>query len=288
MLRSLFASKRPNPGGKGGSFTAVEPLEKRTMLAVTAGLENVRMLRVSGISGGVFCDGEQFPAQYRGKYFFGAYLRKWIKMLDPAMGNVSTFGDGLPGFLDFDVGPDGSLRALEIGGNLYRIRHVGAGNVAPTAAANRTSGATPLTVTFGGAASSDPDGDSLSYAWDCGDRTTGSGRDVTHTYSSAGTYTARLTVSDGKSGSDAPDPITITAGNDALVAAMATPASGALYSGGRRSAIRGAAVTRRTATCRPARFRGRSSSTTPTTTTRPGANRWREERVVQGAGHGRV
>ncbi len=46
---------------------------------------------------------------------------------------------------------------------------------------------------------SDPDGDALSYSIDFGDGTAkGTGSQVTHTYMAKGTYTAKVTVSDGQ------------------------------------------------------------------------------------------
>jgi len=77
-------------------------------------------------------------------------------------------------------------------------------NTAPTAAitAEPTSGSAPLTVSFSAAGSSDPDGDTLSYAWDFGDGTTATDATPSHTYTSAATYTVTLTVTDGRGGSD--------------------------------------------------------------------------------------
>jgi len=54
-------------------------------------------------------------------------------------------------------------------------------------------GEAPLTVTFDASAST---GDIVSYLWDFGDGGTGSGVRAEHTYTEAGTYTARLTVRD--------------------------------------------------------------------------------------------
>jgi hypothetical protein len=51
-------------------------------------------------------------------------------------------------------------------------------------------------VTFDGRGSSDPDGDPLTYSWDFGDNSPAvSGDMVSHTYTTSGTYTVRLTVS---------------------------------------------------------------------------------------------
>jgi hypothetical protein len=45
---------------------------------------------------------------------------------------------------------------------------------------------------------SDPDGDTLTYSWDLGDGTTATGQNVSKVYNNAGTFTATVTVSDGK------------------------------------------------------------------------------------------
>jgi PKD repeat protein len=73
-------------------------------------------------------------------------------------------------------------------------------NQAPTASftATPTSGQAPLAVAFNGASSSDPDGTISSFAWVFGDGATGSGVSPSHTYSTAGAYTARLTVTDNQ------------------------------------------------------------------------------------------
>jgi PKD repeat protein len=51
-------------------------------------------------------------------------------------------------------------------------------------------------VNFDGSASSDPGGSIASYAWTFGDGGTGTGATPSHTYTSAGTFTATLTVTD--------------------------------------------------------------------------------------------
>jgi PKD repeat protein len=51
-------------------------------------------------------------------------------------------------------------------------------------------------VSFNGSASTDPQGEALTYAWNFGDSGTGSGVSPDHTYTAAGTYTVSLTVTD--------------------------------------------------------------------------------------------
>jgi PKD repeat protein len=85
-------------------------------------------------------------------------------------------------------------------------------NTAPTAviSASPTEGVAPLTVRFDGSGSSDPDGDTLSYAWDFGD---GSAHQTeataSHSFSNAGQYNVTLSVNDGRGGSDS-DSVTIS------------------------------------------------------------------------------
>ena len=60
------------------------------------------------------------------------------------------------------------------------------------------SGETGVEIRFDGSASSDPDGDSLTYAWEFGDGSTGSGATPTHRYASSGVYEVTLIVNDGE------------------------------------------------------------------------------------------
>jgi PKD repeat protein len=145
--------------------------------------------------------------------------------------------------MDMAFGPDGALYVLDYGTSwfggddnsaLYRIDYV-TGNRAPTAVATAspTSGGTPLSVAFTGSTSSDPDGDTLTYAWDFdGDNDTDSTQaNPTHVYAEAGTYSAKLTVTDpgGKTGSDN---VQISAGNTTPTVTITAPADGEVFSFG--------------------------------------------------------
>ncbi len=66
----------------------------------------------------------------------------------------------------------------------------------------RLVGCTGLTCSFDAAASSDPDGDPLTYDWDWTDGTAnGTGATASHTFASGGARSVTVTVSDGRGGS---------------------------------------------------------------------------------------
>ena len=92
---------------------------------------------------------------------------------------------------------------------------------APTAqvAASTVRGSAPLTVSFSGAGSSDPDGSITAYDWQFGDGASGSGVSVSHTYTTAGSYSAQLRVTDN-SGLSASSAVTITVDAPVVVIPM--------------------------------------------------------------------
>ena len=69
-------------------------------------------------------------------------------------------------------------------------------------AASPTSGTAPLTVSFDGSGSSAGEGSIVLYSWSFGDGASGSGATIAHTYTSSGTYTVRLTVTDSGNATD--------------------------------------------------------------------------------------
>ncbi|TWU20971.1 Microbial collagenase precursor [Novipirellula galeiformis] len=76
------------------------------------------------------------------------------------------------------------------------------GNHAPVAVATSPDLSRDVgeTTEFAADASSDQDGDYLSYVWDFGDGNTGTGITTTHRYNSPGNFTCTLTVYDGRGG----------------------------------------------------------------------------------------
>jgi PKD repeat protein len=82
------------------------------------------------------------------------------------------------------------------------------------------------TVVFNGTGSSDPENHlPLSYAWNFGDGTVGTGAAPSHAYSSNGSYTASLVVTDVRGAVSAPATTTVTIGNIAPTVSAGAAAS---------------------------------------------------------------
>lgn len=208
--------------------------------------------RDASVTGGFVYHGNQFPASMQGNYFFADYAQNWIKRMTlDASGNATGVfnfepADGSPDGPTGDVvylteGPDGALYYIDLGysdttgtygiSKIRRIRYQQS-NQAPIAMASAvpTSGSLPLDVGFASTGSSDPEGEPLTYLWDFGDGTTSSAANPSHTYVAAGSYTARLTVSDAVTSTFAP-PITITAGSPPT-ATISGPTDGSTFRAG--------------------------------------------------------
>lgn len=71
----------------------------------------------------------------------------------------------------------------------------------------------PALINFDGSSSNNPAGGSLTYAWDFGDGSVGSGANTGHTFAQAGTYKVKLTVTTTNSESDT-DSLTIKIGDN--------------------------------------------------------------------------
>lgn len=118
------------------------------------------------ITGGVFYnpDTQQFPAEYRGSYFFSDFCSGWIRRLDPGQGNaVSGFATGIGSPVDLRVTDDGSLYYLARSeGAVYRVRSTASSNNPPAAAItsppHRTLYSAGDTITYAGTGSDPEDG----------------------------------------------------------------------------------------------------------------------------------
>ncbi|TKG69918.1 PQQ-dependent sugar dehydrogenase [Prauserella endophytica] len=184
----------------------------------------------NSVTGGVFYTGTSYPEQYRNTYFFGDYVGKklWTMQFTP-QGTVTRpienppFGLDIGGPVKFATGPGGDIVYADIlSGQLRRLSYV-PGNSEPVAKASTSTDPATRTVTFDASESIDYDGDRLTYRWDFGDGTTGTGVRATHTYpSTPDRFTARLTVTD-QLGLAASLDITVVPGNYAPVITPVTP-----------------------------------------------------------------
>lgn len=206
----------------------------------------------ASITGGAFVPAGAWPSAYAGAYLFGDYVCGTIfQLTERSDGSFarSTFASGLGGSsaVAMIFGPHAGSQALFYttyagGGQVRRIASVA--NRAPqvSATASPTSGPLPLAVRFDGSASRDPDGDALTFRWDFRDGSAlEPGAIVSHTYTTAGSYQARLTVTDAR-GASATATVTIAAGNRPPLPAITAPSSTARFSVGETITLRGTAT----------------------------------------------
>ncbi len=76
-----------------------------------------------------------------------------------------------------------------------------------------TTSCAALTCSFNASATTDPDGNPMTYAWNYGDGATGTGVTSSRTYATAGARTVTLTVSDGTTTAQTTRPVSPTTGN---------------------------------------------------------------------------
>jgi glucose/arabinose dehydrogenase len=206
----------------------------------------------ASITGGAFVPSDSgWPASYTGRYLFADFVCGTIFRLDPSgpgftMTDFATgLGNGTAVHMEF--GPNQGGRALYYatfsnGGEIRRISF----DPRPVAelTASPTTGLAPLTVTFDGSGSVDPEGGPLTYQWNFGDGDSQSTSSATiqHQYASNGTYTASLVVRDQTGLLSDPDAVTITVGNTAPVPTIASPAEGSLFSVGQSITLTGSAT----------------------------------------------
>jgi glucose/arabinose dehydrogenase/PKD repeat protein/type 1 glutamine amidotransferase len=206
----------------------------------------------------------KFPEYFEGKWLTFELTRRWFKTFSiqredqtftdkrfaPAhRGDLQSINTVFPDMswvqpFEAHFGPDGSLYVIDFGegsgtgrggsnegAGIYRIDYVADGRP-PIAkiSASPESGAAPLTVKFSGAGSTSPDGAPITYAWDFdGDGTTDSTEaEPTHTYTTKGQFSARLTVEGPKdyTGVAVQD---ITVGNTRPVVTIAAPPDGGMF-----------------------------------------------------------
>ncbi len=183
----------------------------------------------SSVSGVQVPASATYPSRYDGALFFSDFSRRCIWVMKagddglPDPDRVQPFIEGAASPVDLLTGPEGDLYYLSLGidgvgsfeergGSLRRI-HFARGNRMPRAVldADRTWGGLPLTVALDAGASSDPDGDDLTYEWDLDDDREfddATGRRASWTYEDDRDVLVHVRVGDGQA-SDASDVATL-------------------------------------------------------------------------------
>jgi len=114
---------------------------------------------------------------------------------DQAGGGISSGGGGGGGKKWLWIGLAGGGGAAATALLLANRNHA---PVLGTVTASPSTGLLAGSVITLTASASDSDGDTLTYTWDFGDSSSGSGASTTHVYNTTGSFTAKVTVSDGK------------------------------------------------------------------------------------------
>lgn len=188
------------------------------------------------ITGGVFYNPatQQFPADYRGDYFFADFCSGWIRRFDPASGSVSGFATGIASPVDLRVTDDGSLYYLaRDAGAVYRVRST------TSQAPQITSHPSDRTVPVGGSATFTVSASGtapLRYQW------SRNGANITGATAASYTLSSATQGDDGavfdvvvanEFGSATSDGATLTVtSNSAPTATITTPANRTLYRAG--------------------------------------------------------
>lgn len=185
----------------------------------------------TSITGGIVYNGESYPQEYRGRYFFADYASQRIYTLrygpqgqlmqEP---EAAGFGSAIGAPVRLVQGPNSDIYYADImGSTVKRLVH-GSGNRPPTAHFDLSSDAATRTVSVDARRSKDLDGDALTYAWDFGDGAKATGVRATHTYAAPATtaVTIRLVVTD-PAGLEAATTMKIVPANFSPTMTLTTP-----------------------------------------------------------------
>jgi len=195
-----------------------------------------------------------YPARYRGGLFVADYSRGCITFLPKRADNglpdttkVETFDTSASTPVDLQVGPGGELYYVDVnGGTVRRYVFADGSNHAPDATATVTVDP-DRTAHFDASGTTDVDpGDvgTLTYEWDFDDGATAPASQsptVSHTYATAGLFTATLTVRDTHGGVDTFE-LLVGPGKAKPVPVITTPSAGTTWSVGEEITFSGTAT----------------------------------------------
>lgn len=188
---------------------------------------------------GCWYTGNMFPAKYKNTFFFGDYAAGWIKnatiQYTDEVKSVESFSNVFGNVVCIAEDPvDGSLVCVDIGTNTIR-RILFGGNQPPVAKinANKFYGVSPLKIKLDALQSYDPEGGSLTYAWNFNDGSTANGGvKQTHTFTGTANqpkkFVVRLTVTDS-AGAKAEDSMIVSVNNTPPVVNIISPIKNSEY-----------------------------------------------------------
>ncbi|GAB3896682.1 hypothetical protein GCM10028803_14540 [Larkinella knui] len=187
--------------------------------------------------------GGNYPAEYQNAYYFADFNGGWISKMSfdsdnqPQPETLTKLLDGGSSYqyitcIAFNPIDKNMyyLRYPEDGGErVRRVVYNGSTGGSPPVAiilADKTNGASPLTVKFTGNTSYDPEGKAITYAWDFGDNTSSTSANPEHTFTTNATstaFTVKLTVTDpdGKT-SQTTKVITVSSANNTAPVIVST------------------------------------------------------------------
>ena len=163
----------------------------------------------SSITGVAFYSGNTYPERYKGALFFADYARLFIKYLtfdsngNPTVHEFAKETGSNLGAVQLITGPDTNLYAVYLDlktrtGAVRRFKPIVGTNNPPVVkgSVSPTSGMVPLSVALSSTGSADPDGQPLTFEWEFGDGQSSTEANPTHVYTSVGSFTAKLTVTE--------------------------------------------------------------------------------------------
>ncbi len=206
------------------------------------------------IIGGAFYTGvaQQFPSQYKDKYFFADYVGNWVRTFDPSTKAVGTFATGLRSPTGLTVSPDGSIWYISRGagsgqtaddiGSINRIRYTLSQGPQITDEPDDVRARAGDEVTF--AVSATGPG-TLRYQWQRNgiDIAGATARTYTRTAAAGDDGAAfRVIVSNEFGGATSRGAVLVVGVGDAPTATIVTPAAGATSAGGQAFQFSGTAA----------------------------------------------
>jgi len=218
-------------------------------LALHQGIDGARKNGFLGIAviGGDFYQGSSYPEALRGSYFFADFGFEWLKALDlDSAGNPTAIKD-VAELVSTMVGArteadTGDLlivqRGFQAGTARVLALRYGANQLPDPTFEFEPVGPDLFTFNFDASATTDADGDPLTFTWDFDDGSAPvTGSIATHTFPAAAAYTVRLLVDDGFGTAVFEQPV--LPGFDQPTVAITSPGQGGIFEPGELLELRG-------------------------------------------------